>query len=205
MIEIYTDGACEPNPGFGGWAWACRECGETDSGDPGKITTNNEMEMFAVLKAIEHGKVEHPGEVIQIFSDSKYCVNGFNEWSHNWAGRGWKKKDKSVIKNLALWKDLYSLNNNVVLEWVKGHAGNEYNETVDTLAIAAMPTEKLTDQSLLNFGKAHRGKKLANVPASYLIYIFEKGWIGHYRSLDNYITENMEDLKQEAALEKEER
>lgn len=131
-INIYTDGACDPNPGFGGWGFVVVETNFKSKGWKPE-TTNNEMEMTAVINAIQHAKSEHPDSLVFIHSDSQYCVKGFMMWMHSWKKNGWKKKG-GAIKNLWLWKALYELRSNVTLKWVKGHSGNEYNEIADQLA-----------------------------------------------------------------------
>jgi ribonuclease HI len=144
-IIIYTDGGCEPNPGEGAWAWALDK--ETyDSGYVEK-TTNNRMEMMAIIKAIEWIRAEQGIEdVVTIYSDSKYCVNGFMDWMHSWKRAGWWKKG-GEIKNLDLWKILYENRNKAVLKWVPGHSGVEMNEFVDGLCNAELGIDPM-DQKI---------------------------------------------------------
>ena len=129
MKTIYTDGGCFPNPGRGGWAWA-ESKKVYDTGNK-KHTTNNQMELMAIIEAIKFQKERNPNVQLLIFSDSKYCVNGFTYWMHTWKRNNWKKP--GGIKNLNLWQQLYNLQENVNLRWVRGHNGNEMNEFVDSL------------------------------------------------------------------------
>lgn len=130
-IRVYTDGGCYPNPGKGGWSIVVSKT-EYYRGQK-KMTTNNEMELTAVKNAILYARKYHKGKLITIFSDSKYCVNGFNDWMYKWQKRGWQKR--GGIKNLQLWKDLFLLKDGVGLKWVKAHNGNELNELADSLAV----------------------------------------------------------------------
>lgn len=132
-IHIYTDGACYPNPGHGGWGYVIlmKEGIITNSG--GDIdTTSNQMELRAVIEALTY--FDNPRSII-IFSDSKYFVNGFNDWMHRWASNG--KLDEK--KNSDQWRRLFELKNNhlsIIAILVKGHSGNEYNELADSLSLA---------------------------------------------------------------------
>jgi ribonuclease HI len=137
-LRIWTDGSCNPNPGKGGWAFALNKEEYRNGTVPD--TTNNRMEMTAVAEAIAYGKHEFPMHPLKIFCDSKYVVDGFNTWMHNWHKKGWKKKG-GEIKNLDLWKILHANNHNVELQWVKAHTGNEMNEFVDVLASGADPNQ----------------------------------------------------------------
>lgn len=125
-IVFYTDGGCEPNPGNGTWAFVCLNPYFESSGYEAN-TTNNRMEMIAVLKAYEYA-ISIRATCIRINSDSQYVVNGFNEWMHNWKRRKWRD-----VKNLDLWLRFYDMRNKLTLVWVKGHNGNEYNELTDHL------------------------------------------------------------------------
>lgn len=129
MIEVYTDGGCSPNPGKGSWAFAIDKK-NYESGYELK-TTNNAMEMTAILNAIKYCRSKNPRIPIVIYSDSKYCVDGFMNWMHNWEKKKWFKK--GGIKNLDIWKELFLLKSDVTLKWVKGHSGNEMNDFVDEL------------------------------------------------------------------------
>lgn len=128
-IEIWTDGGCWPNPGKGAWAFAINK-DEFKNGFE-ENTTNNRMEMTAIIQALVYAKHEFPMSYAVVISDSKYCVNGFNIWMVNWAKRKWSKQ--GGIKNIDLWKQLFELRDNAEMKWVKGHSGNDMNEFVDSL------------------------------------------------------------------------
>lgn len=134
-IVIYTDGACSGNPGPGGWGalllWNGHEK-ELSGGEPD--TTNNRMEMLAVIKALE--AIKKPSEVT-LYTDSKYVLQGATEWLEGWKARGWKSASKKPVKNQDLWEQIDSQiqRHNVKFIWVKGHSGNENNERVDKLAV----------------------------------------------------------------------
>ena len=134
VIEIHTDGACKGNPGPGGWgAWLSygdREL-ELSGGEP--LTTNNRMEMMAVIKALEALKRSCK---VRLYTDSVYVQKGMTEWIVNWKARGWKTSDKKPVKNDDLWKQLDALVQQHEIEWVwvKGHAGHAGNERADGLA-----------------------------------------------------------------------
>lgn len=134
-IEIYTDGACSGNPGPGGWGAILRAGThekELSGGDP--ETTNNRMEMMAVIMALE--ALKKPSSV-KLYTDSQYVQKGVNEWMAGWKAKGWPAK----IKNQDLWKRIDSLTSthNVEFIWVKGHAGHPENERADQLAVSAIP------------------------------------------------------------------
>lgn len=138
-IKIYTDGACSGNPGPGGWGalllWNGHEK-ELSGGED--ETTNNRMEMMAVIKGLE--ALKKPSTV-KLYTDSKYVQQGVNEWLEGWKARNWKSASKKPVKNQDLWQQIDSLisTHNVEFIWVKGHAGHEFNERVDKLAVAAIP------------------------------------------------------------------
>ncbi len=139
IIEIYTDGACSGNPGPGGWGAILRWNGhekELSGGHPD--TTNNRMEMTAVIKALE--ALKKPAKV-EIHTDSTYVKDGIEKWMHGWKKRGWKTADKKAVKNQGLWQQLDELiqKHDVTLHWVKGHNGHPENERADALAVAAIP------------------------------------------------------------------
>lgn len=139
-IKIYTDGACSGNPGPGGWGavllWNGHEK-ELSGGEPD--TTNNRMEMMAVIKALE--ALKHNKAPVTIYTDSKYVLQGATEWMEGWKARGWKSANKKPVKNQDLWEQIDSLiqAHKVTFIWVKGHNGDEMNERVDQLAVAAVP------------------------------------------------------------------
>ena len=134
MIEIYTDGACKGNPGVGGWgAWL--RCGEHEKELFGgeRETTNNRMELLAVIRALESIKKKLP---VIIHTDSQYVQKGISEWIVNWKRRGWKTSDGKPVKNADLWKELDTLaaSHQIDWRWVRGHNGDVGNERADMLA-----------------------------------------------------------------------
>ena len=134
-VTIYTDGACSGNPGPGGWgAILMHNENKKELSGGMKDTTNNIMEITAVLEALK--ALKFPCEV-DIFSDSAYVVNCFNQgWIYNWLKKGWKTSSGESVKNRELWEELYNLTkvHNVTFHKVKGHADNEYNNRCDELA-----------------------------------------------------------------------
>jgi len=135
QITIYTDGACSGNPGPGGWA-AILRYGEHESELSGgeAETTNNRMELIAVVMALE--AVREPCRVT-LYSDSKYVVDAMDRgWAKGWRERGWRLADKSPAKNVDLFQRLLELTeiHQVTFVWVKGHGENEYNNRCDELA-----------------------------------------------------------------------
>ena len=134
MIKIYTDGSCLSNPGNGGWAAIMiKDDKITEISGNEKNTTNNRMELLAPISALS--KIEDK-ENIEIYTDSKYVKQGITEWINNWKSNGWKTSKKEDVKNKDLWIQLDELNNSLDVQWnwVKAHAGNEFNEKVDLLA-----------------------------------------------------------------------
>ena len=135
MITIYTDGACSGNPGIGGWGIVILELKKEpiflNGGDDN--TTNNQMELTAAIQAL---KYFNKREKITLFTDSQYVKNGIESWINNWKKNGWKTASKKPVKNQQLWVelDLLIAKHNVIWKWVKGHAGNLYNEKADLLA-----------------------------------------------------------------------
>lgn len=129
-LTFYTDGGCEPNPGNGTWAFVCCEPLFHKVGAQAE-TTNNRMEIIAVLEAIKFA-IEKSAQEIVIHSDSEYTVNAFNSWMHKWAKKGWKGK-----KNVDLFQELLRLKHRpgikISLIWVRGHDGNKFNEIADEL------------------------------------------------------------------------
>jgi ribonuclease HI len=139
-ITIYTDGACSGNPGPGGWGALLMWNGHEKEISGGELdTTNNRMEMMAVIKALEALKKEN--SPVTIYTDSQYVKQGVEEWLAGWKARGWKGASKKPVRNKDLWEQIDSLiqAHTVKFVWVKGHAGNEFNERVDKLAVAAIP------------------------------------------------------------------
>ena len=131
---IYTDGACIGNPGKGGWAAIIIEpTGEREIVGFEKSTTNNRMELKAVIEALKEIEIDSQ---ISLFSDSKYVIDGITKWIKNWKINDWKTSNKKEIKNLDLWMDLDKLTSKfkITWNWVKAHSTNEYNNKVDRLA-----------------------------------------------------------------------
>ncbi len=134
-VEIYTDGSCKNNPGPGGWGAVLMYGGkkkELSGGEPD--TTNNRMELTAAIKALE--ALKQPCDVT-ITTDSKYLCDGMGKgWAKSWKKRGWRKSDNSPALNPDLWERVLELCeiHKVKFEWVKGHAGHEYNERCDEMA-----------------------------------------------------------------------
>jgi ribonuclease HI len=138
VVEIYTDGACRGNPGPGGWA-ALLSFGEREkelAGAEGH-TTNNRMELTAVIRALE--ALKRPVEA-RVFTDSEYVRRGITEWVSSWKARGWKTADRKPVKNQDLWEELDRLaaQHSIQWHWVKGHSGVPGNERVDRLANEAI-------------------------------------------------------------------
>ena len=134
VVEIYADGACKGNPGPGGWgAWLSYKGVEKSlcGGEPD--TTNNRMEMTAVIRALES---LNRNSNVKIYTDSVYVQKGMTEWIKGWKARNWRTADKKPVKNEDLWKVLDALAQLHQIEWVwvKGHAGNVGNERADALA-----------------------------------------------------------------------
>ena len=133
-LEIYTDGACLGNPGPGGWAALIIDNNQERilSGN-NEMTTNNRMELLAVIKALE--SINHHLE-ITIYTDSKYVINGITSWIKKWKTNDWKNSSKIPVKNIDLWKilDISSQKKKIKWVWVKGHSGNTYNDKVDEIA-----------------------------------------------------------------------
>ena len=133
-IEIFSDGACKGNPGPGGWGAVLRCGGQEKEIHGGEtLTTNNRMELMAVIEAL--AQLKRPSTV-RVFTDSQYVQKGISEWIHNWKRRGWLTADKKPVKNVDLWKLLEEAAQRHAVEWhwVKGHAGHPENERADALA-----------------------------------------------------------------------
>ena len=138
-VVVYTDGACRGNPGPGGWGSVLLFNGhrrELSGGE--KETTNNRMEMMAVIKALE--VLSRPCDVV-IHTDSTYVMKGMTEWLGQWKRRNWKTAAKKPVKNVELWQELEQAisRHSVSWKWVKGHSGVPENERADELAREAIP------------------------------------------------------------------
>ena len=135
MIKIYTDGACKGNPGIGGWgALLFQNEQSIEIFDGEQETTNNRMELKAVIEALNHASSMN--DDVQIYTDSSYVQKGIQEWILNWKKNGWRSSNKKPVKNQDLWQELDTLNSSLKVEWfwVKGHAGHPGNERADFLA-----------------------------------------------------------------------
>jgi ribonuclease HI len=133
-ITIYTDGACKGNPGPGGWgAWLVAGAHEKELWGGEKLTTNNRMELTAVIEALSALK---RNSRVLLYTDSEYVRQGITAWIHNWKQRGWKTAAKQPVKNVDLWQRLDALASTHAIDWrwVKGHAGDPGNERADALA-----------------------------------------------------------------------
>jgi ribonuclease HI len=133
-VSMYTDGACKGNPGPGGWGVlliAGDHRKELYGGE--RSTTNNQMEMLAVIEGLR--ALKKPVD-LEIHTDSTYVLKGMTEWIQGWIARGWKTADKKPVKNAELWQALLneSKRHKIQWTWVKGHAGNPGNERADQLA-----------------------------------------------------------------------
>lgn len=136
-VEIFTDGACSGNPGPGGWGAIMRAKGKEKELSGGeKDTTNNRMEMMAVIAALE--ALSRPC-LVKITTDSQYVMKGMMEWLPSWKKRNWQTAAKKPVKNVDLWQRLEIAANSHELqwEWVRGHQGHPENERADQLAVAA--------------------------------------------------------------------
>ena len=134
VVEVYADGACKGNPGPGGWGVLMRTAGkerELHGGEP--ATTNNRMELTAVIRALESLP---RGRRVRLYTDSQYVQKGMTEWISSWKLRGWRTADRKPVKNEDLWRQLdeAARHHKVEWHWVKGHAGHPGNERADALA-----------------------------------------------------------------------
>ena len=138
IINIWTDGACSGNPGPGGWGALIKYNNSTKeiSGSE-KNTTNNRMEMMAVIKALKYIDTKSQ---INLYTDSKYVKEGITNWIITWKKNNWKNSQKKDVKNKDLWIELdsLSLKHNINWNWVKGHSGNIENDIADKLATEAI-------------------------------------------------------------------
>ena len=133
-VQLYTDGACSGNPGPGGWACLLVYKGvqkELSGGAP--QTTNNQMELTAVIQGLSLLKEKC---IVDLYTDSKYVLEGATLWLSGWIQKGWKKADKKPVLNVEYWQQLLPLlqKHEITWHWVKGHAGHPQNERVDELA-----------------------------------------------------------------------
>jgi len=151
-IKLYTDGACSQNPGPGGWAFVMilkdyqgdqKEQELLRGAGSEKLTTNNRMELLAVIKALSAYQTEilpkYTNYSLTVHTDSQYVQQGISSWIKKWKLNGWRTASREPVKNQDLWQQLDSLASQLSPEWmwVKGHAGNRYNELCDRLAVEA--------------------------------------------------------------------
>jgi ribonuclease HI len=141
IVDIYTDGACSGNPGPGGWAALLQYNGkEKELSGADRATTNNRMEMTAVIRALQ--ELKKPCHV-RLHSDSALIINAMTQgWIANWQARGWRKADKKPVENRELWEDMLAAMQQHRVDWikVKGHSDDARNNRVDALAVAAIKT-----------------------------------------------------------------
>ncbi len=133
-VDLYSDGACRGNPGPGGWGVVLRFAGREKTLHGGeRATTNNRMELIAVIRGLE--ALKRPARV-RVTTDSQYVKNGITQWIHNWKRNGWKTAARKPVKNDDLWRRLDELvgRHEVAWHWVKGHSGHPENELADALA-----------------------------------------------------------------------
>ena len=138
-IIIYTDGGCRGNPGVGGWGvWLRYKDHDKKLKGAEHNTTNNKMELTASIKALETLKSNDIS--VDLYTDSKYVIQGINEWIDNWKVKNWKNANKKTVKNIELWKRLDELNQKFSINWhwVKGHSDDPGNDMADSLANEAM-------------------------------------------------------------------
>jgi ribonuclease HI len=134
IVDIYTDGACKGNPGPGGWGALMRHGArerELFGGEP--ATTNNRMELMAVIRALETLKRRCR---VRLHTDSQYVQQGISAWIHNWKRKGWRTADNKPVKNVDLWQrlDAIAAQHDIEWIWVRGHSGHDGNERADALA-----------------------------------------------------------------------
>ena len=138
-IEIFTDGACSGNPGPGGWGAILRAGGhEKELSGGERATTNNRMEMMAVIQSL--AALKTPSQVT-LYTDSRYVLDGATKWIKNWKKNGWKTADKKPVKNDDLWRhlEIEAARHEIKWQWVRGHDGHPENERADALARGAIP------------------------------------------------------------------
>ena len=138
-IIIYTDGGCRGNPGIGGWGvfFSYKDKQKKLQGSK-RQTTNNQMELTAAIKGLENIKTDNIE--IDLYTDSKYVINGINEWIKKWRINNWRGSNKKLVKNVELWQRLDELNSkyNIKWHWVRGHSNDFGNDMADKLANDAM-------------------------------------------------------------------
>ena len=149
VVEIYTDGACVPNPGPGGWGAVLRYGGrEKDMcGGTAEPTTNNRMELMAPISALE--ALTRAPLTVKLYTDSIYVRDGITKWLPKWKANGWLTAAKQPVKNVDLWQRLDELAalHEVEWHWVRGHAGHPENERADELANKGIPKGRSSDEA----------------------------------------------------------
>jgi len=142
MWELYADGACQPNPGVGGWAYLLKNPDEADSESIGsgsvKQSTNNQMELTGILEGLQYFNAEIGGDYLKVVMDSSYCIDGMRSWTHAWRKNNWCKKDGKPVLNVELWKSVVAELDKIAtveFELVKGHSGHPENTICDKIAV----------------------------------------------------------------------
>lgn len=138
-VELHTDGACSGNPGPGGWAYVVKHAAtgkERAESGAEPDTTNNRMELRAVIEGLS---VLKRASIVDLYSDSKYVLDGLKSWLHGWKKKGWKTADKKPVKNQDLWMELDTLSSRhqIRFHWIKGHSEHPENERCDRMAVEA--------------------------------------------------------------------
>jgi ribonuclease HI len=139
--EIYTDGGCHGNPGPGAWAFVITSAGDVvERSGAARDTTNNRMELTAVIEALREVGRRRIDGTVTIHTDSQYVKNGITTWIRTWLANGWRTSSKQPVKNQDLWVELHDLNRAIGPDWrwVRGHAGNPLNERCDALVQEAI-------------------------------------------------------------------
>lgn len=152
MITVFVDGACSGNPGFGNWGFVAVDS-KTDkviaagAGDGLERTTNNEMELTAILVALKtYGVNQDAFQYPVVYTDSNYAYKTLTEWYHSWKRNGWKRPKNQPVANLELIQEydaLWESGKRIELQWVRGHNGNQYNEIADKLATGKLTPEEV--------------------------------------------------------------
>lgn len=159
-IIIYTDGGCRGNPGLGAWASILiseKHSLRLEIGESEEMTTNNKMEMKAVIKALERLKKSHN---IKVYSDSAYLVNGMNEWIYSWQKNNWIKSDKKPVENKEYWIKLIELSKKHNIEFikVKGHSDNKENNRADEIVNILMDEHESSGNIASFYNKSQTNK-----------------------------------------------